>query len=401
MSSIIHSVNPIVDNIYQQIKDIFNKKDLTTTKSTIIEILLNYCETATNEEVFELKTRLETDLAIDVNCAYCILGTTPKNIGCDLREIIFDIHGNATQKGEQLLDLFERKKIPNKIWHILTDIDDTLYPHHGHTILDDGIAGKDKTWINKAPYPGIISFYNLFYETINNTSAKYSTLLSATPGCLKSRRLTYKPIGKILGSRYGFIQGTDNKRELIRDPTAVSTFNTYGKLKFERFTQYFRIFPDYNFVFIGDNGQGDVVAGRLMLDYVDEYNIRNQNDKRNCYVLIHKISEDGKTYKKSSESHANLFYFENYYEAAKQLHELSIIDSKIPNLIKEAISNKVKSSEYKSFYQSLFDLPISKNSSSTNTAHSATTKHAKHGGKNRHIRYTKKRKNRYHGVNMK
>jgi len=384
------SVKMTVDDIYEQIKSIFvNNKDLTEIKETIIKLLLNYCKNAPNADVFELKTRLETNLAKDVNCSYCNLGNTPKNIGCDLREIIFDIDGNATTLGKALLQRFKRKKLENNVWHILTDIDDTLFPHPGNIVMN-GIAGKDRSWTKKTPYPGIHSFYNSFYKTIDNNHAKYSTVLSATPGCLKFNRLNNDTLHKILGEKYGFIQGTDSKRVVLsRNPFSQETYEEYGKLKFERFTQYFRIFPEYNFVFIGDNGQGDVFAGMSMLDYIN-----NNGPTQKCYVLIHKISEDGEIYKSSPEMHKNLFYFENYYEAAKKLHELSII--KNPEGIKDEITQVVKNSPYELFYKEILELPQLKSSASSmksnRSANSAkTASKSRHGGKNRH---TKKRKNR-------
>uniref|UniRef100_A0A6C0D696 Phosphatidate phosphatase APP1 catalytic domain-containing protein n=1 Tax=viral metagenome TaxID=1070528 RepID=A0A6C0D696_9ZZZZ len=385
------SVKMTVDNIYEEIKSIFiSNKDLTEIKKTIIKLLLKYCKNAPNTDVFELKTRLETNLAKDVNCSYCNVGNTPKNIGCDLREIIFDIDGNATVLGKALLQIFKRKKLENNIWHILTDIDDTLFPHPGN-ILMNGIAGKDRSWTKKTPYPGIHSFYNLFYETIPNNHAKYSTVLSATPGCLKFNRLNNATLHEILGEKYGFIQGTDSKRVVLtRNPLSQETYEQYGKLKFERFTQYFRIFPEYNFVFIGDNGQGDVFAGMSMLDYINK-----NSPTQKCYVLIHKISEDGQTYKSSPETHENLFYFENYYEAAQKLHELSIIEN--PEGIKDKITQVVENSLYESFYQKILELPQLKSSASSmksnrsaNTA-KKTASNSRHGGKSRH---TKKRKNR-------
>ena len=385
------SVKITVDDIYEEIKSIFiSNKGLTQIKKTIIILLLNYCKNAPNAYVFELKTRLETNLAKDVNCSYCNLGNTPKNIGCDLREIIFDIDGNTTAFGDALLKIFKRKKLQDNIWHILTDIDDTLFPHPGNIVMN-GIAGKDTSWTKKTPYPGIHSFYNLFYENIPNEYAKYSTVLSATPGCLKFDRLNNHTLHEILGEKYGFIQGTDSKRVVFtRNPFSQKTYEEYGKLKFERFTQYFRIFPEYNFVFIGDNGQGDVFAGMSMLDYIN-----NNGPTQKCYVLIHKISEDGETYKSSPETHENLFYFENYYQAAQKLHELSIIEN--PEGIKDEITQVVKNSPYELFYQKILELPQLKSSASstksnrsTNSA-KKTASNSRHGGKNRH---TKKRKNR-------
>ena len=43
-----------------------------------------------------------------------------------------------------------------------------------------------------------------------------------------------------------------------------------GFKKAQNFKDYYSLYPEYTFVFIGDNGQGDVVAAELMAkDYPD------------------------------------------------------------------------------------------------------------------------------------
>lgn len=36
--------------------------------------------------------------------------------------------------------------------------------------------------------------------------------------------------------------------------------------KFENFTQYYQLYPEYKHIFIGDNGQGDVRAAELIIE---------------------------------------------------------------------------------------------------------------------------------------
>ena len=82
------------------------------------------------------------------------------------------------------MDIFNAKKLPD-IWHIMTDIDDTLYPNTEHNTY---IAGSDNSWKQKTPYPGIRTFYINFYKKLPNNS-QYTTILSATPGCLKNSKI--------------------------------------------------------------------------------------------------------------------------------------------------------------------------------------------------------------------
>ncbi|GAG27618.1 unnamed protein product, partial [marine sediment metagenome] len=64
---------------------------------------------------------------------------------------------NLTTYSDQFL------KNNDKIFHILTDIDDTLYPHFNHT----GLAGTDISWKTKEAYPGIKKLYHVLYSNCN------------------------------------------------------------------------------------------------------------------------------------------------------------------------------------------------------------------------------------------
>lgn len=277
-------------------------------KQTLIQIMTVYCseETTTPQQIYNLKQKLELDFSKSVNCKYCYLAITPVDYGCDLREIFYDRNNTLIEGGENLLKIFETKKLPD-IWHIMTDIDDTLYPNNEHGTY---IAGSDTSWAQKKPYPGIKLFYHLFYKKLP-TNSKYTTILSATPGCIKNSKLLDKNglLHSIL-QKYGFIQGPESKRQIL-NPNSIynitrncighycgvnntntdvdnisSLFKLFGNTKFDRFKQYLSIFPEYKIIFIGDNGQGDVLAGIEMVKF---------NDK--CHVFIHNVSEDGVTLK--------------------------------------------------------------------------------------------------------
>jgi hypothetical protein len=135
-------------------------------KVEIVRLMIEYCRDATPEDIYNLKVKMETEFALDVDCKYCYFGSTPSDYGCDLREILFERDelqiegGKLTEGGETLLNIFREKKLPD-MWHIMTDVDDTLYPNTEHGTY---IAGSDISWDQKHPYPGIISFYNKFYE---------------------------------------------------------------------------------------------------------------------------------------------------------------------------------------------------------------------------------------------
>mmetsp|Transcript_44124 Transcript_44124/g.104417 ORF Transcript_44124/g.104417 Transcript_44124/m.104417 type:complete len:761 (-) Transcript_44124:112-2394(-) len=96
-----------------------------------------------------------------------------------------------------------------------------------------------------------------------------------------------------------------------------------GHEKFESVKLYMKLFPEYNFVFIGDNGQGDVLAAELMVANLG---------KRFISAYIHRVVPDKTTLsmysEKTAESWAKrrLFFFDTYAQAAVLAFEQGHID---------------------------------------------------------------------------
>jgi len=199
-----------------------------------------------------------------------------------------------------------------------------------------GVAGSDSSWKEKTPYPGIISFYEQFYNTLDEMF-QYSTILSATPGVMKSGRMSNSVVDSILHS-YSFIQGNiETKRRLVTQGVAsfaqgvtqhvgrkmgvsipdLGVHSSFGQVKFERYKQYKSIFPEYRIIFIGDNGQGDVLAGKMMLD----------EPNTDTIVCIHKVVEGKLGRKESVEDKPGLYYFTDYYELATIFQTLGIFNA--------------------------------------------------------------------------
>jgi hypothetical protein len=247
-------------------------------------------------QLYKLKVALEGQFMRDVKCNYkFILTPTPAKVGCDIRELIFNLEKDTFRESFlENIGVSSRYLISNiyksKIPHILTDIDDTLYP--SKSVLFQ-TSGRDSSWKNKEPYPGIRKFYELFYNSLQNEDAMYSTVLTATPMFLKTTKMDDETICEILGPNFGFIQGVETKREAIQvilagmkdkpfyhfAPSAVKI----GTEKFNKFRQYCKIFPEYQLFFIGDNGQGDLLAGKMMIKELPD-----------TLVFIHNIIYEGK-----------------------------------------------------------------------------------------------------------
>ena len=329
-----------VEEAYTVLVQLYTATDvpLETRNDNILGLLLIICTQwgldgpAGIGRMRRLKYLLETHFSSRVGCKYFYLFSTPEHYGCDLRDMLYSRGGIPRAGALPLLTLFSgvaesvtrpaagSTAHPAPVWHILTDIDDTLYPNTEHGTY---VAGSDVAWPQKQPYPGIVSFYRAFCRRrdAEHGPPRYATVLSATPGVLKSSKIRSEVLARVLGPHYGFMQGSDRKRDIVmgvkqnvltlfemrkkriqtasvgtstgtatatntRAPVEVNAlFQKYGETKFQRFLQYKSIFPEFRCIFIGDNGQGDVVAGLNML----------ARDPR-CIVCIRSVCHNGKRY---------------------------------------------------------------------------------------------------------
>jgi hypothetical protein len=320
------------NKLYNELKENYKTNKPLLLSKIRAKFRLQYSNLEEAEEanhyrlLYKLKVKLETQFMHDVKCAYKYLFTlTPAEFGCDLRELIF--YNEKELLRESLLENIERAsrlflKLTTKsakIPHILTDIDDTLYPSYSSFTET---SGRDTSWRNKIPYPGIHKFYEIFYRNLPLEESRYSTVLTASPLYLKESRIKDDAIGEIIGTKFGYIQGSDKKRDAMDTLiTGMSdrpfyyfapSSNKVGAEKFAKFKQYTRIFPEHRILFIGDNGQGDLIAGKLMIEHTAD-----------VLVFIHNIYYKGSfLFTKEDEAvhqeHAQgrLFFFKNYLELA-------------------------------------------------------------------------------------
>jgi len=223
---------------------------------------------------------------------------------CDLHRVVYDPSQPTTvDRCDELLRLFREKRLPNPVWHILTDVDDTLFAHPDWA----AIAGYDRSWDTQVPYPGIVAFYQRFYAHVP-AMCRYSTVLSATPSIWRGRRLRDPIIHQVLNQSnigFGFLHGFDALTPYLSPNRHVR----FGHEKYRKFVQYINLFPEHRVVFIGDEGQGDVIAGRLMRTHHPD----------TCHVFIHRLSADARTYTAphhDDDAALAIHYFRDYAELA-------------------------------------------------------------------------------------
>lgn len=303
-------------------------------------------------QFLQLKILLDTKLAryrIKTNrCRYANYFVFHSDGNCDFREIFYN--SNSEYVSDTAKSVIENiQKISayfieyfGKILHVLTDIDDTLFPHRSNT---HKFFGEDAKGVNKQPYPGVIQFMKEVkrqhkkYISVNSHKydiCSYITVLSATPNLKKESRFFDPLLRQILGNDYSFLQGAESYEEIrqsIRFMSLSLNNKIVGDKKFSRFKEYIRIFPEYQYIFIGDNGQGDYITGKQI--------IKHSGDTR---VYIHNI-QVGDSLKLSpskvqKRTNTRLNFFENYKGLSMLFYEAEIFQKhNIENINNNIFSN--------------------------------------------------------------
>jgi hypothetical protein len=352
-----------VENIYTEIKNIYNSDSNKEQNKYIILKILNDCfekikislqSNETSSNLFNLKILMETQFIRDVKCQYNYL-FTPDKCGCDLRELVFNFETetNRTNLLNNIKTLSETlTNNHGTIPHIITDIDDTIFPNNNGFIET---AGSDTSWHSHKLYPGIKQFYEEFYKTLPLLETRYTTVLSGTPVFLKNIRINNQKIQTALGSNFGFLQGFDSKRHVLYGlikgnpyKLAVSS-SLLAEIKFNKYAQYKLLFPEYKMLLIGDNGQGDLLAGLRVLEH-----------DTTALLFIHNIFKYKTHYMFSTTDeqkykHERLYFFKNYLELASIFLKLDLFKFTNVKKIRTAIKNDLEISYISDKSQHLYN----------------------------------------------
>ena len=317
-------MHPSATDVYSSLVATYKGRVDESTKGPILTSLNGvfnaYLRDHKYADINDLKKMLDVSFSKDVGCKYMYFTSTPNSYGCDLRELIFNRDGTTTREGESLLATFQKIAAERpKMYHVLTDIDDTLYANQ---LKKTYIAGSDASWLQHTAYPGVKELHRQLHSLHNSTH--YSTVISATPGAVKTKKLNSQELKDILGGTdFSFIQGIEGKLDIIRNSHSIlwtalhrgnnpdgAFYRTLAETKYARFQQYARIFPERHYIWIGDNGQGDEVAGIRMLGQSDV----------TVTVCIHIVRQPAE-----GSMDPRIIYFNSYGELANKLFDKGIL----------------------------------------------------------------------------
>jgi len=204
---------------------------------------------------------------------------------------------------------------------VLSDVDDTLSCSGGMYP-----AGVDKRYPKKAVYPGVLAFYRELDlgtqgpEEWQDDRVGNLVFLSARPHVYKdmSEKANFAKFAKLRAKRVDGRSGMHTMPSLLAGDLAsgssyivTNDFEPLARKKFDNFRRYVSIYPEYQHVFVCDNGQGDVRAGEMMFDsFPYEFEA----------LYVHVVQDTSKTYGYAPErwlqKEFTPCFFRTYPEAA-------------------------------------------------------------------------------------
>ncbi len=180
---------------------------------------------------------------------------------------------------------------------VLSDIDDTLFANWVDARFPEG-----------AIYPGVLDLY----AALSPDSPP--TFISARPGDRAGvvEEATLTLLGEL---------GVEGATLLAGDLTHLTSNDDIAEKKHRNFVEYSILYPEYDFVFLGDSGQGDVELGRRMLA---------SHPERVAAVFIHDVvAKDGQATPpqvRAEAAAAGIHYVDTWLDAARIARQQGLID---------------------------------------------------------------------------
>lgn len=215
----------------------------------------------------------------------------------DLTRLIFkDIDDEDIRT--EILQHIRNHQFPTDELIIFSDIDDTLFARL-----------HDKSYPGKTRYPGVLAFFRVLNAAASAPGERANiTFVTARPGLFGGIVAAYT-------RRSLRAAGIPHASILTGSLLALRSHRSMAARKIANVHQYHQVFPEYRFVFVGDNGQGDVDVGREMLRVFPE-------DVRG--VFIHDIHETALN-QPALHHEQGMEFFDTYIAAATAAWQNGII----------------------------------------------------------------------------
>ncbi|CAM9883244.1 unnamed protein product, partial [Ectocarpus sp. 12 AP-2014] len=280
------------------------------------------------DDLSELKSL--TDAKGDIHSIHKLVYRDIKDVAVR-EEVLKHIANQAkVQAAHMRLGTRTGSRRSGKAWRkILSDVDDTLTSSGGRFP-----AGVDARYPRKSVYPGVLDFYRELDLGVNGPSewphGQLGNLvfLSARPHVYKdmSESKSYAKFKKLQDEKGLYTSPTLLAGSIDTGTTMLLTGNMepVAEKKFQNFAEYVSLYPEFQHVFVGDNGQGDVRAAEMMAK---------------CYpgkleaVYMHRVVPEEKTFgyqgavTREAWKKANIVFVGDYVEAACHAYKHGLIQA--------------------------------------------------------------------------
>eukprot|EP00929_Paragymnodinium_shiwhaense_P107864 TRINITY_DN74210_c0_g1_i1.p1 TRINITY_DN74210_c0_g1~~TRINITY_DN74210_c0_g1_i1.p1 ORF type:complete len:778 (-),score=163.07 TRINITY_DN74210_c0_g1_i1:216-2549(-) len=228
---------------------------------------------------------------------------------------------------------------------LLSDIDDTIICSGGYP------GGADKRYPKECVYPGALSLYRQIDEAVNDLDRQECNLvfISARPHLYKGivEALSYKKFQALVDDGRMHVSPTllPGKLEasllsaILSLCKGASGWKAAGLVKYETYEHYRHLYGEYDFLFSGDDGQGDLLAGQLMLKGNDDLHMPDSDSdtdlKKKSFdstlcpkllaVMIHKVLPPGRRPLELDDwngADKRLVFHKTFVGAALEVHRL-------------------------------------------------------------------------------
>lgn len=218
------------------------------------------------DELTELKTLC--DLKGDVHSLHKLVYHDVREVSIRT-DILKHVQREASvQSAHRLLRTRKSARSNRGSRKVLSDLDDTLLCSGGHYP-----AGLDTRWPRKAVYPGVLAFYrelDLGNDEDTDFRSRLGNLvfLSARPHVFSdlAERSSYAKFAHLLQAKRLHTMPTLLTGDLKTGGEMMlrGDMEPLAQKKAQNFLEFQALYPEFDFVFVGDNGQGDARAAELM-----------------------------------------------------------------------------------------------------------------------------------------
>ena len=204
----------------------------------------------------------------------------------------------------------ERRRV-----RMISDIDDTLYA-----------SLNDPTYVRGTLYPGITTFHEEGGKLAFSRRSDIVDLILLTARPRDVLGLIESYTKRNLSQR-----GLSSTVVLSGSLAALRSHHAMAVRKLQNFELYQALYPEFDFIFVGDSGQGDASLGKMLLEKFPD---------RVREVLIHNLDGGNMTNK-------GIFAFQTYLGAILILKEQGLADKQACLRVAEAVKRDLAKANFR------------------------------------------------------